>query len=997
MCKRLIYVMTFVLALGSTAHAALYLWNGSAGDGNWDTALNWTVTDSLWTWPNEERGDKYTNSDTIGIDILNGDAVSRGSDLAIHGAADGSTTGVLTLNNGSSLTVTGRLATATYQMGRGQIDILGGSTLTITGEGNDLYAGDDVNNVGTINIVDSTVTIADDLKVDEGEGYVNISGSSTLNCDDIVVPEAGTAVAYLDISGTTTVNIVDDFRIDEGIGTINISGDAVVNWGDDMKIGDNATGKGYLNVSGNAVLNGGDDLVTDDGEGHIIITDNAIVNVDDLVIVENDNGIGSLEVSGNATVNCDDFKIVDDPNGTGSLLVSGNAIITCDDYIGNDDSGEPSSSTVTLDGGTVIVGDDTTFNDDNPGTATITINSGSWLGNDRINVSDNIDSTVHVTINGGQMICKALRLGEGGGDDIGQIRINLNGGILQADSLSIVTTDTQIIYTGGVLKIGSADVNEVDMQQLITDGTIIADGVYSIATDGDYTALNPATLTQAKLPKPLDGAQGVLLGTTLSWVAGDTAATHDVYFGTSSPPAFIGNQEATTYYQPIEVGTTYYCRIDEVEADGTTVHTGNVWSFTTTTDLSTVSEIATQPDPADGAAGVALDATLSWWPGASAVSHDVYLGTTSPPALLGSTTELSFDTGPLESDATYYWRVDAVAADGTIHSGDIWSFKTVLDIPITDPTLLCWWTFDEGQGTAAIDWSGHGNYGTVNGATWVADGQVDGALDFGGDGDHVLDDAAADYLNGLDALTVSMWVKSDVTNTDKGFIICSDPAGNDDVVTMRYDKAGSSYGGTDLMKTGLTSTGGEQQLETSSGVQVTEWQHVAMTWSSGQPIRFYINGAEDTPSGRHDGMVGTITGNSKLIIGKGGKDQGAGAGWDGMIDDVRIYNIALSDAEIYALGAPSEASAPSPADGTTEVEKTVTLSWLPGVTAASHDVYFGDSSPPAFIGNQTETSYSPGTLDKGKTYYWRIDEVEADGTTKYEGSVWSFTVTALGR
>jgi len=51
----------------------------------------------------------------------------------------------------------------------------------------------------------------------------------------------------------------------------------------------------------------------------------------------------------------------------------------------------------------------------------------------------------------------------------------------------------------------------------------------------------------------------------------------------------------------------------------------------------------------------------------------------------------------------------------------------------------------------------------------------------------------------------------------------------------------------------------------------------------------------------------------------------------------------------------------------------------------------------AFIGNQTKTSYIPGMLDKGKTYYWRIDEVEADGTTKCIGDVWSFTVTTAGR
>jgi hypothetical protein len=47
--------------------------------------------------------------------------------------------------------------------------------------------------------------------------------------------------------------------------------------------------------------------------------------------------------------------------------------------------------------------------------------------------------------------------------------------------------------------------------------------------------------------------------------------------------------------------------------------------------------------------------------------------------------------------------------------------------------------------------------------------------------------------------------------------------------------------------------------------------------------------------------------------------------------------------------------------------------------------------------NQIETSYNPGELVKGRTYYWRVDAVEADGTTRHAGDVWSFTVTAFGR
>ena len=61
-------------------------------------------------------------------------------------------------------------------------------------------------------------------------------------------------------------------------------------------------------------------------------------------------------------------------------------------------------------------------------------------------------------------------------------------------------------------------------------------------------------------------------------------------------------------------------------------------------------------------------------------------------------------------------------------------------------------------------------------------------------------------------------------------------------------------------------------------------------------------------------------------------------------------------------------------------------------TASSHDVYFGtDSTPDAseFKGNQSGTTFNPGTLTAGTTYYWRIDHVNAQGTTT--GDVWSFT------
>jgi regulation of enolase protein 1 (concanavalin A-like superfamily) len=86
----------------------------------------------------------------------------------------------------------------------------------------------------------------------------------------------------------------------------------------------------------------------------------------------------------------------------------------------------------------------------------------------------------------------------------------------------------------------------------------------------------------------------------------------------------------------------------------------------------------------------------------------------------------------------------------------------------------------------------------------------------------------------------------------------------------------------------------------------------------------------------------------------------------------------------------------SPLAGTVLDPAGTTLSWMAGDTAASHDVYLGASSPPAFVGNQTATTYATGALQGGKVYYWRIDEVEADGVTKHAGAEQSFKTIRAG-
>ncbi|NNM30890.1 MAG: hypothetical protein HKO57_15325 [Akkermansiaceae bacterium] len=113
------------------------------------------------------------------------------------------------------------------------------------------------------------------------------------------------------------------------------------------------------------------------------------------------------------------------------------------------------------------------------------------------------------------------------------------------------------------------------------------------------------------------------------------------------------------------------------------------------------------------------------------------------------------------------------------------------------------------------------------------------------------------------------------------------------------------------------------------------------------------------------------------------------------IDEVNGDGTTPGPVWSFAVGPPAKAFRPMPWDGMSAVATNVgLLSWVEGAsaTAVSSDVYFGtDATPDAseLQGNQTATTFDPGPLSAGTTYYWRIDQVNAQGTTT--GDVWSFT------
>ncbi len=87
---------------------------------------------------------------------------------------------------------------------------------------------------------------------------------------------------------------------------------------------------------------------------------------------------------------------------------------------------------------------------------------------------------------------------------------------------------------------------------------------------------------------------------------------------------------------------------------------------------------------------------------------------------------------------------------------------------------------------------------------------------------------------------------------------------------------------------------------------------------------------------------------------------------------------------------------PNPADKTIGVSAPL-LQWTTGATAMFHDVYFGTDPNPALVSPKQMFAmyYHVQGLQPGATYYWKVDEIEADGATRYPGALWSFVAQAL--
>jgi len=240
---------------------------------------------------------------------------------------------------------------------------------------------------------------------------------------------------------------------------------------------------------------------------------------------------------------------------------------------------------------------------------------------------------------------------------------------------------------------------------------------------------------------------------------------------------------------------------------------------------------------------------------------------------------------------------DYVVATGVVSKEDLTTRVILLrelnKVPMPEPppppaVIFARYKFDETSGTVASDFTGNGWNGTlVNGPTWVA-GKYGNAVNLDGSNDYVS--LPTGIMSTLDRCTVCAWVKLDANNGWNRIFDFGSGTGVNMFLTPNCSSGAIrfaiKYGG-----------GGEQQINTSSTMPTGSWQHIAITLSGAVGV-MYLNGVE---VGRSTTLTLKPSGMGSTTQNWLGRSQYSDPYYDGLIDDFRIYNGALSAEQIMQV------------------------------------------------------------------------------------------------
>ena len=436
---------------------------------------------------------------------------------------------------------------------------------------------------------------------------------------------------------------------------------------------------------------------------------------------------------------------------------------------------------------------------------------------------------------------------------------------------------------------------------------------------------------------------------------------------------------------------------------------------------------ASEPIPADGAKYPDTWVSLSWSPGALAVSHDVYFGENfdDVDAGAGGTFQGNhalnyFVAGfpgfacpeGLVPGTTYYWRIDEVNDQdpNSPWKGDIWSFMVPPKIaynPIpadsarfVDPNVVLNWTGGFGAKLHTVYFGG--NFDDVNdavgGSSQGTKAYTPGSLE-----------PAKTYYWRIDEYDAVKTYKGDVwkfTTAGIGGGVRGDYFNGmnfENRMLSRVDPQISfawSEGAPDI-KVGADNF----SVRWTGEIEVAFTETYTFYTNSDDGIRLWVDGRQlinnwtghSTTENR--GRIDLVAGQTYSFVLEYYEDLGSAVvdlGWESPRTPKQLIPQA-------ALSLPLKARGSKPSNGAVNLKQTVVLKWGPGEEAASHRVYFGtdeeavknaDTGSTEYKGtkNPGSESYEPGKLEWGTEYFWRIDEVNnLNPDSPWIGNVWSFT------
>ncbi len=292
--------------------------------------------------------------------------------------------------------------------------------------------------------------------------------------------------------------------------------------------------------------------------------------------------------------------------------------------------------------------------------------------------------------------------------------------------------------------------------------------------------------------------------------------------------------------------------------------------------------------------------------------------------------------------------------------------------------LVAAYSFDEGSGTTVADASGGGNGGTVQNTTWTAQGMYTNALVFNGS-DALVTVPDAPSLRLTTAMTLEAWAYPSLVNAAWRDIVFK---GNDNYYLMGTSGNGGLPAGGGIFSGSYGETFG------TSTLALNTWSHLALTYD-GSALRLYVNGVQVASKAQ----TGTLaTSSNPLQI---GGDSIYGQYFSGRIDEVRVYNVALSAAQVQTgmntpVGSPPSGdttppTAPSSLTATAASSSQINLSWTASTDNVGVTGYRVERCQGAGCSNFVQvatpagTTYSDTGLAASTSYSYRVRASDAAG------------------